>query len=98
PPELRGIARASYVPPQIAAVIMQNLAKKPGDRAPNARQLGRDLVAAARASGLYPEEMATQALFSPASLGTVKLASKERTKSHELSAELAAKIGGVPAA
>src|SRR5512132_50215 len=33
PAELRTIARASYVPAQIAAVIMQNLAKKPGDRA-----------------------------------------------------------------
>jgi serine/threonine-protein kinase len=99
PTELRTIARASYVPPQIAAVIMQNLAKKPADRAQNARLLGRDLVAAARAGGLYPEEIASQStLFSPAGIGAVKLASRERTRSHELSADLAAKIGGVAAA
>ncbi len=99
PTELRTIARASYVPPQIAAVIMANLAKKPADRAQNARLLGRDLVAAARAGGLYPEEIASQStLFSPAGLGAVKLASRERTRSHELSADLAAKIGGVAAA
>ncbi|MEP7126963.1 MAG: protein kinase, partial [Byssovorax sp.] len=99
PTELRTIARASYVPPQIAAVIMANLAKKPAERAANARQLGRDLIAAARAGGLYPEEIASQsALFSGASAGSVKLASRERTRSHELSADLAAKIGGVAAA
>ena len=99
PSELRSIARASYVPPQIAAVIMANLAKKPAERAANARQLGRDLVAAARAGGLYPEEIASQsALFSAGNVGSVKLASRERTRSHELSADLAAKIGGVAAA
>ena len=97
PAELRTIARASYVPAPLAAVIMQNLAKKPADRAQNARLLARDLVAAARASGLYPEELSQSTLFSPANLGAVKLASKERTKSHELSAELAAKIGGIAA-
>jgi serine/threonine-protein kinase len=97
PAELRTIARASYVPAPLAAVIMQNLAKKPADRAQNARVLARDLVAAARASGLYPEELSQSTLFSPANLGAVKLASRERTKSHELSAELAAKIGGIAA-
>jgi serine/threonine-protein kinase len=95
---LRTIARASYVPEPLAAAIMQNLAKRPEARAANARQFARDLVAAARASGLYPEEIATQStLFSPTSLGAVKLASKERTKAHELSADLAARIGGVAA-
>ena len=99
PTELRTIARASYVPAQIAAVIMANLAKKPAERAQNARLFGRDLVAAARAGGLYPEEIASQStLFSPGNLGAVKLASRERTRSHELSADLAAKIGGVAAA
>jgi serine/threonine-protein kinase len=99
PPALRSIARASYVPEPLAAAIMTNLSKKPADRAPNARALGRDLIAAARAGGLYPEEIATQStLISPASLGAVKLASKERTRSHELSADLASRIGGVAAA
>ncbi|MFO0758829.1 MAG: serine/threonine-protein kinase [Byssovorax sp.] len=98
PAELRSIARASYVPAPLSAVIMQNLAKKPAERAQNARLLARDLVTAARASGLYPEELSQSTLFSPANLGVVKLASKERTKQHELSAELAAKIGGIAAA
>jgi serine/threonine-protein kinase len=98
PPPLRSIARASYVPEPLATAIMQNLSKKPAERAPNARALGRDLIAAARASGLFPEEIATQStLLSPASLGAVKLQSKERTRSHELSAEMAGKIGGVAA-
>jgi serine/threonine-protein kinase len=98
PAELRSVARASYVPAPLSAAIMTNLSKKPAERAPNARAFGRDLIAAARAGGLYPEEIATQStLMSPASLGAVKLASKERTRAHELSAELAAKIGGVAA-
>jgi eukaryotic-like serine/threonine-protein kinase len=98
PAELRTVARASYVPAPLAATIMVNLSKKPAERAQNARLLAKDLVAAARASGLYPEELATQStIFSPASNGAVKLVSKERTRAHELSAELAAKIGGVAA-
>ncbi|APR81855.1 serine/threonine protein kinase [Minicystis rosea] len=98
PPALRTIARASYVPEPLAAAIMTNLSKKPADRAPNARAFGRDLIAAARAGGLFPEEIATQStLISPASLGAVKLQSKERTRSHELSADLASRIGGVAA-
>src|SRR5262249_4610195 len=79
PPELRSVARASYVPAPLSAAIMQNLSKKAVERAPNARAFGRDLIAAARAGGLYPEEIATQStLMSPASFGAVKLASKER--------------------
>jgi serine/threonine-protein kinase len=98
-PELRSIVRASYVPPPIAEVIMKNLAKKPGDRAPNARVLGRELVAAARASGMFPEELSggSSGVLSPHGMGPVKLVSKERTKSHELSADLASRIGGVAA-
>jgi serine/threonine-protein kinase len=98
PPELRSITRASYVPIPIAAVIMQNLAKKPGERAADARALGRDLVAAARASGLDPEEIISQStLLFTRGQGAVKLASRERTRALELSPELAAKIGGIPA-
>jgi serine/threonine-protein kinase len=98
PAELRSVARASYVPEPLAATIMANLSKKPGERAQNARLLARDLITAARQSGLYPEEITQSTLFSPASLGAVKLASKERTRAHELSVDLAAKIGGVTAA
>ena len=71
PAEIRSIARASYVPAPLAATIMANLSKKPGERAQNARLLAKDLVAAARASGLYPEEIAQSALFSSASIGPV---------------------------
>ncbi|UQA55040.1 serine/threonine-protein kinase [Polyangium aurulentum] len=95
PPDLRSIARASYVPAPIAAVVMANLAKKPEARAQDARAFGRELVAAARASGLDPDEITRSSLY--ARQGAVKLPSKERTKSLELSAELAAKIGGVAA-
>jgi eukaryotic-like serine/threonine-protein kinase len=98
PTDLREIARASYVPAPLAEVIMRNLAKKATDRAPTARHLGRELVAAARASGLFPEELTTKnTLLSEGSFGAVKLVSKERTKALELGVELAAKIGGIAA-
>jgi hypothetical protein len=74
---------------------MHNLSKKPGERAQNARLLARDLMAAARHSGLFPEEIVQSTLFPP---GAVKLASRERTRAHELSADLAAKIGAAAAA
>lgn len=95
-PNLRGIPRASYVPEPIAAVIMRNLAKKPQDRAQDARAFGKDLVAAIRESGLDPDEV-----FRGETLGTrqgaTKLPSKERTKSLGLSPELATRIGGIAA-
>ncbi|TKD08369.1 serine/threonine-protein kinase [Polyangium fumosum] len=96
PPDLLRIPRASYVPAPLAAVIMQNLAKKPEARAADARALGKDLYAAARQSGLDPDELARSNLLF-ARQGAVKLPSKERTKSLELSTDLAAKIGGVAA-
>ncbi|MDC3954234.1 serine/threonine protein kinase [Polyangium jinanense] len=96
PPDLRSIPRASYVPAPLAAVIMQNLAKKPEARAEDARALGKDLYAAARQSGLDPDELTRSSLLF-ARQGAVKLPSKERTKSLELSTDLASKIGGVPA-
>lgn len=94
PPDLRGIARASYVPVPIAALIMQNLSKRPDDRADDARAFCKDLYTAARASGLDPDEISRANLLY-ARKGAVKLPSKERTKSLELSPELATKIGGV---
>ncbi|MGK3991506.1 serine/threonine-protein kinase [Sorangium sp. So ce136] len=96
PTELRSIARSSYVPAPIAQVVMQNLAKKPSDRAPDARALGRDLALAVRASGLDPDEIAAQPGLLRAS-AVMKLASKSRTKSLDLSPALAAQIGGIPA-
>lgn len=96
PTELRSIARASYVPPPIAQVVMQNLSKKPSERAVDARSLGRDLALAVRASGLDPDEIAAQSGLLRSSV-MVKLASKSRTKSLELSPSLAAQIGGIAA-
>jgi serine/threonine-protein kinase len=57
PPALKSVARASYVPDPIAAAVMRNLAKRPGDRAENARELGRTLLEAATASGLSAAEI-----------------------------------------
>ena len=98
PPELRTIARASYVPSPLAAVIMQALSKNPAERPATARLFGRELVAASRMSGLDPDEIASSStLLRKDARGVVKLASKERTKALELSPELAARIGGVAA-
>ncbi|WP_437745475.1 serine/threonine-protein kinase [Sorangium sp. So ce1504] len=96
PADLRSIARSSYVPEPIARIVMQNLAKKPSDRAPDARALGRDLALAVRASGLDPDEIAAQPGLLRAS-AVMKLASKSRTKSLDLSPALAAQIGGIAA-
>ncbi|WP_437959270.1 protein kinase [Sorangium sp. So ce119] len=96
PADLRSIARSSYVPAPIAQLVMQNLAKKPSERAPDARALGRDLALAVRASGLDPDEIAAQPGLLRAS-AVMKLASKSRTKSLDLSPALAAQIGGIPA-
>jgi len=96
PPDLRSIARASYVPMPIASLIMQNLSKRPEDRAPDARALGKELFAASRPSGLDPDEISRSNLLY-ARQGAVKLPSKERTKSLELSPDLAARIGGIAA-
>ncbi|WP_437783532.1 serine/threonine-protein kinase [Sorangium sp. So ce1097] len=96
PADLRSVARSSYVPEPIAQVVMQNLAKKPSERAPDARALGRDLALAVRASGLDPDEIAAQPGLLRAS-AVMKLASKSRTRSLDLSPALAAQIGGIPA-
>jgi serine/threonine-protein kinase len=96
PPDLRSIPRASYVPEPIAAVIMRNLSKKPEARAADARAFGKELVTAVRESGLDPEDVFPTGPLA-ARQGSVKLPSKERTKSLDLSPELAARIGGVAA-
>ena len=87
PPELRSIPRASYVPAPIAEVVMQNLAKKPGARTQDARTFGRELVAAMRASGLDPEEIIAHSTLIVR--GAVRLASHARTKSMDMTPELA---------
>jgi serine/threonine-protein kinase len=57
PPPLKAIARASYVPEPIAAVVMRNLAKRPEERAANARAFGRELLDAGVASGLSAQDL-----------------------------------------
>jgi eukaryotic-like serine/threonine-protein kinase len=57
PRPVRSQPRGSYVPEPIAELIAQNLAKKPEDRFPDARALGRALLDAARAAGLAPEAL-----------------------------------------
>jgi eukaryotic-like serine/threonine-protein kinase len=86
PPDVRSFAPARDVPEQLARLLERNLAKNPGDRAPDARAFGRTLVDAARAGGLD-----LVALMHPATLlgaaapridgpsGTLSLASTRKT-------------------
>jgi serine/threonine-protein kinase len=62
PPPLRSHERASRVPEQLAEAIMNNLAKRPEDRSPDARALGALLVEATRSSGteVEPQGAATE--------------------------------------
>ncbi len=97
PTELRTIARASYVPAPLAAAIMANLSKKPAERAQNApHPRARAGGGGARERPLSGGDDDAVHHLLPAGPGAVKLASKERTRAHELSADLASKIGGVP--
>jgi serine/threonine-protein kinase len=57
PPALGSVARATFVPEPIAAVVMRNLAKRPEDRAENGRELGRALLEAAAVGGLSAREI-----------------------------------------
>jgi serine/threonine protein kinase len=100
PPLLKGIERAAYVPDPIAAVIMKNLSKKPGDRADDARAFGRALLEAAVSSGLSAQDI----LARPSLHGTrgshpsaVQMPSMQRTRQLELDRETASRIGAVTA-
>ncbi len=101
PPPLRSVARSAYVPEAIAAVIMKNLSKKPADRAPDARTLGRALLEAAVSSGLSAQDI----LARPSLLGggrgshpsAVQMPSMERTRQLELDPETAKRIGAITA-
>ncbi|MCA9594180.1 MAG: protein kinase [Myxococcales bacterium] len=91
-PDIRGIARSSYVPEPIARVIAGNLVKNPEDRCRDARELGRALLSAARDSGISPDSLvARSTLLGQAALG---LASIQRTKSLALTPELADRMAG----
>jgi serine/threonine-protein kinase len=56
PPDIRSWPASAALPEPLARVIMQNLAKRPQERAPDARALGRQLVDAARGIGLDAQE------------------------------------------
>ncbi len=90
PADLRTIPRAAYVPEPIARVVMGNLSKDPEDRSENARAFGRELSLAARDAGLHLDTM-----HGGAPRGDLRLSSKQRTRQHEFSAELKAKIASI---
>lgn len=96
PAPLKAVERASYVPEPVAAVVMKNLAKKPDERAPDARAFGRALLEAAVSSGLSAQDI----LARPALLGggrashasVVQMPSIQRTKQLSLEPDVAARI------
>ncbi|HEX9296033.1 MAG TPA: serine/threonine-protein kinase [Polyangiaceae bacterium] len=92
PPPIRSLSRASYVPEALASVIMASLAKRPEDRCPDARSLGRALAAAARASGLVPEELVPRSAVLGAPAPHAAFTSVERTKQQDFTANVAQKI------
>jgi len=70
PPALASVPRAAHVPEPIAAVVMRNLAKRPEERAENARELGRALVEAAAAGGLRASDILGRPRQSGSPLGS----------------------------
>ncbi len=104
PHPLKSIARAAYVPDPIAAVVMQNLSKKPDERADNARAFGRTLLEAAVEAGLSAQDILSRPAMMPGNRGpassAVQLPSMQRTNKMQLSNEEAARLessAGVPA-
>jgi serine/threonine-protein kinase len=102
PPPLKSVERAAYVPEPIAAVVMQNLAKKVEDRAENARALGRALLEAAVASGLSAQDILARPGMLGGGRGThtsvVQLPSMQRTNKLQLEPDVAARIGATKTA
>jgi serine/threonine-protein kinase len=90
PPYLKSIPRAEYVPGPLADVIMANLAKDPKAREQDARALGHAIIDAAKESGLAPEDISRPMLRrAPAAM---QLPPTERTKQHDLTPEVAARM------
>ncbi len=86
-PDVRSIPRASYVPEPLAQVLLANMAKDPGDRCRNARELGRAVIDAARASGLSPDELVVRSTLLGQGRSALSLQSLQRTKSLALSGD-----------
>lgn len=94
PPPIQSIARASYLPAPLATAIMRNLGKHPGERAPDARSFGRDLVNAARASGMSPDDLVPRStLLGQRVTSASAFTSLEPTNKLELSPRVAKIIG-----
>jgi hypothetical protein len=91
PQELRSLARASYVPEPVAAVVMRNLSKNPAYRAPNGRAFARDLLDAAVASWMSAQEILTRGAMLGGARGShpsaVQLPSMQRTQQLALDAD-----------
>ncbi|MCU0694730.1 MAG: protein kinase, partial [Polyangiaceae bacterium] len=98
PPPLRSVPRASYVPAPLEATVMRNLAKNPADRAPDARAFGRELVQAARAGGLSPDDLVPRSTLLGQRAAQSSFASIQPTRQMHLSAQTAARIGAPGAA
>jgi len=60
PPSLRTLPSSEHVPAPIAHSIEKNLAKNPAERAGTARELGQELLRAARESGIDPWRLASR--------------------------------------
>lgn len=94
PPPLGSVPRASYVPAPLAAAIMRNLSKQPSERSPDARTFGRELVEAAKASGMSPDELVMRSTLLGGQRGKGSaFTSLERTRQLELSAGTRDRIG-----
>jgi serine/threonine protein kinase len=95
-PPLKSTPGGREVPDPIATVVMKNLAKRPADRAPDARVLGRMLVDASKASGLSPEELVPRSVLLRSKSGPLHLPPVQRTKQVEVAADVAARPGFPP--
>ncbi|HEX7663062.1 MAG TPA: hypothetical protein VF407_01050, partial [Polyangiaceae bacterium] len=93
PTPLLSIPRAAYVPAPVAAVVMQNLAKAPHDRAPDARAFARSILEAARLSGISADDYAPPAMRLS---GAMKLAPMQQTKALQLSPEMQERLSPAP--
>jgi eukaryotic-like serine/threonine-protein kinase len=94
PPDVRSIPRASYVPEPLARVILANMAKEPSERCRNARELGRALIDAARASGLSPDDLVARSTLLGQGHAALQLQSLQRTKSLALDEPQQKSAGG----
>jgi serine/threonine-protein kinase len=92
PAPIRSLARGSYVPESIAAVIAKNLAKKPEDRCADARALARSLLDAARAAGLAPEALVVRSALLGEPAHEPAFVSAEPTRQLEYGGELARRV------